>query len=235
MSVPYLMFFSGVGNNERKENVRNIIKALEEQNIRHLFDIIICCYEDETLFEEKEFENCEIYFETGVMFYFMYKYLTPNIAYKYEKIIISFDDIVLTKLNFQEMFDIMDKNKLDVASPALTNDSLYFHQYMVNKPSYEVGRLSEFAEFFLICFNSKTYCDFHQILEPSQTNWGWGYDMLIYPLFKSRIGILDCQLIKHTHLSTDKNHEERLTDKRRVLDRYSNYGMARKLTIASLR
>ena len=229
------MFFSGVGNEDRKENVRNIIKALEEQNIRDQFDVTICCYIDGTTFDEKEFENCEIHYETGVMFYFMNQYLTPNVASKYEKIVISFDDIVLKTLNFQEMFDLMDRNKLDIASPALSNDSLYFHEYMVNKPNYEIGRLSEFAEFFLICFNSEAYCDFYQILEPSKTNWGWGYDMLIYPIFKSRIGILDCQLIKHTHLSSNKNYEMRLTDKRKVLDRYSNYGMGRKLTIASLK
>lgn len=238
MNKKYLLVFPGVGSEERKTNVMNIINKMKNDEIIDEFDIKIYCYDDSDWSEDdKESDLYEYLYEKDVVFSYMNKYITPKVVSNYKYIFFCLDDLIFENVNIMEMIDIMKQNNIDVCSPSLANDSKYSHKHMLTRNSDEFGRLVDFIELFFTCFTPNAYIDYYNLFTEDIMNnknkWGWGYDIVYYPIYKKRMALLDSMSMKHTHKASSKDNIEagKFEDKQNVLERYSEYGTGKGLTL----
>ena len=78
--------------------------------------------------------NIEIFYENGIIGQFLFKHITPTFlkSQQVSHIMIIMDDIEVFD-NFDIHFYIQKTEECDIISPSLTNDSMYSHEYMLQK------------------------------------------------------------------------------------------------------
>ena len=159
------------------------------------FDFIFFLW-DGAEFDQDDFAGCRMISEPGYKWQFFKKYVTPEVCADYEYIFAWDDDIGVDLFSVGDFLDVMRRNHLQMAQPALTRSSFYSHSITLQHAT-PVGRYTDFVEIMVPVFEVAAWSRFYEIIEPAN-RWGWGYDRLARSLCGfSNLGIVDCQPVRH--------------------------------------
>src|SRR3989344_2993112 len=113
------------------------IERFGTMNVDHLLFV-----HDGSSFNEPVFQKCEIINEPGSLLHFMRTYLTPSRSAPYEYILPWSGDIDIDDFSLPNFLNIMERNTLDVAQPALSEHSIVNHA-ITKKHETPIGRLTK--------------------------------------------------------------------------------------------
>ncbi len=197
---PWKILYASPVGAKGKPYLAKVIHRFGHEN----FDYLIFAYDD-TSFDEPVFEKCKIIREKGILCYFYKKYLTPEYCQGYDYIFPWVDDIDIHDFSYQNFLDIFERNKLDMAQPALSHISVYSHDITLQHPS-PVGRFTDFAEVMVQVFTRDAWTRYWKMMEADHNFWGWGYDHLAKSYCHlQNVGIIDCEPVIHMRKSSSKS------------------------------
>ena len=160
---------------------------------------------DDTPLDDPIFKQCRVIYEKGLKWHFMKKYLTPEAVRQYDYILPWDDDLELVSFKPEEFFRIFERNRLEMAQPALSKDSEYNHFVTVERPN-SIGQYTDYCEVMAQVFRLDAWEKYWDMMEKDTNHWGWGYDDLARSLCQFRlIGIIDCQTIRHIRPAHDNS------------------------------
>lgn len=167
-------------------------KMLERLPAEH-FDFLIFVY-DGHRFEGPQFERCTFIHEPGVIYRYFKQYITPAVAARYDVIFIAMEDVEVDAFDWRRFIEVMQRNQLDMAAPALSARSITPHKIMYRQP-VPVGRLVDVIEVFLTAFDARAWPRFWDMIEPDWNHWGWGYVQLAQNGCGFKMGLVDCETV----------------------------------------
>jgi hypothetical protein len=89
-------------------------------------------------------------------------------------------ELVQSSFNFQKMLQIMDTNQLMVASPRVQGAHCPTmhrnNKFDVHALDKAVGHESEVVEIFATLFTLDGWGCWHEMMDPENNPYGWGYD-----------------------------------------------------------
>lgn len=186
------LYASPVGKNG-KDFLAKIIQKFGYED----FDYLIFVYDD-TEFEEEIFRCCKFIYEKGLRWYFMKKYVTPEYCSKYDYLFFWADDIDVDGFSYKQFLEVMQKNNLEIAQPALTPDSYFGVPMTVQVKKYKVGRYTDYVEQMIPVFTPEAWRKYWGMMASDYNFWGWGYGQLAKAYCKYKnMGILDCTPVRH--------------------------------------
>lgn len=226
----YRCLYAAPVGREGKKYLEKILLKFGTSN----FDYIIFSYDD-TNFDEEIFKTCKIIKEEGIIYYFFKKYITPELTSKYDYVFLAMDDLDILEFNHQNVFEIMERNNLDVASPTLTRDSFFSWNIMLTKNN-KIGRLADMAELFILIFKADKYPKFWELMREDYNYWGWGYVTLMKSFCRYRIGLIDSETIRHVRPVREfETRPEAFNDRKRFHAEFSKYKIAHKISYQKLK
>jgi len=157
------------------------------------FDFLIFVY-DGHRFEGAEFARCRFIHEPGVVYQFWKKYVTPEVAARYDVVFLGVEDVEIDEFDCEHFIDVMRRNALDMAAPALSSQSITPHKIMYRQASAS-GRLVDVIEIFLTAFDARAWSRFWEMIEPDANPWGWGYVQLAQWGCRFKMGLVDAQTV----------------------------------------
>ncbi|MFH1836463.1 MAG: DUF707 domain-containing protein [Methanobacteriota archaeon] len=205
------LYVSSVGIGGKKF-LSKIVKKFGHEN----FDYLIFVYDD-TEFNEKSYKKCSFIRKKSdkcILYQLAKKYLTPKFCNKYDFIFLWNDDIDVEDFSLKNFIDVMERNNLDMAQPALSNKSYYGHEITLRDERYPVGRYTDFVETMVPVFTRSAWLKFRDMIQEDYNFWGWGYDILAKSFCKYKnMGIVDCETVIHTRpiQSSQTNAKEDMT------------------------
>lgn len=210
-----ILYASPVGR-DGKRYLSKIINRFGHEE----FDYLIWVY-DGTEFDEPVFRNCTFIREKGVICYYFKKDLTPEYCAPYDYIFTWVDDLDLARFDYRKFLDVMERNSLELAQPALTHHSQRSHMITV-KHSCTVGRFTDFVEVMAMVFTCDAWSRYWKMLEPNWNFWGWGYNHLLRSVCGiNRLGIVDSQSV--THLKLGSRFTSAPKEKQELFTQYESY------------
>jgi len=194
-----------------------VISAVGKESLHHNwmdkaegFDLHLIVYDDS--FEKFKNDTPFISKSKGLKFKLVYDYLTTNsqIINQYDYFYIPDDDILIDDINIHHLFEYMEKYKLAIAQPALS-DSYYSYLITVRKPE-TLLRYTNFVEMMQPCFSRKALKKVFFTFNENASGWGidfhWGklVDFRYY-----NMAIIDDIISVHTR-PVRSNHVEEFRD-----------------------
>jgi hypothetical protein len=167
-------------------------KLLRRFDSEH-FDFLIFVY-DGYQFEGAPFDRCTFIHERGPLYHFFKKYLTPELVSKYDLLFLGVEDVEIDDFSWQRLVDVMARNQLDLAAPALSPESITPHRIMYRQP-HAVGRLVDVIEIFLTAFDTRAWPRFWNLIERDSNHWGWGYVQLMQAHCDFKMGLVDSETV----------------------------------------
>jgi hypothetical protein len=195
------------------------------------FDYLIFVY-DGSRFDEPVFNRCTFISEPGIVYQFFKKYLTPERCSAYDYIILGIEDVDIDDFCWPRFAAIMEHNRLDMASPALSAHSHTPHRIMYQQPGH-IGRLVDVIEVFLTVFDARAWPAFRTLIEDDYNYWGWGYVQLAQSFCNYKMGIVDSETITVTRPPNFK--QECQNEMKRFLRSHAQYRRARFCSYGELR
>jgi hypothetical protein len=169
------------------------------------FDYLIFVY-DNAEFREEIYNRCNFIYQNGIKWQFLRKYLTYDRYKKYDYIFLWDDDLDIGKFSYKNFIEIMKRNDLEIAQPALTDNSYYSHKLTLKNEKHKIGRYTDFVEVMAPVFSRDAWSRYRNMIESNPNSWGWGYDLLAKSVCKYKnMGIVDCESITHTRPIRSKN------------------------------
>jgi hypothetical protein len=213
-----------------KSNLESIIRAFGTAN----FDYLIFVYDD-TRFDEPIFESCRFIREPGLRWNFHKRYVTPEVCRDYDYVFLWADDLVLETFRVDEFLDIMRRNHLEVAQPALSEKSCTSHRITLADPSQRVGRYTDFVEIMVPVFARDAWEKFWRMLDADRNPWGWGYDALARSICGYKfMGIVDSQRVTHAR-PAGSGSDKAWRDYQAFIARHPKRRMCRQISYLPLR
>ncbi len=157
------------------------------------FDYLIFVY-DGHRFEGPEFARCRFIHEPGIVYYYWKKYVTPEVAARYDVIFLGVEDVEVDDFDCVRFVQTMRDNALDMAAPALSSQSITPHRIMYRQATGN-GRLVDVIEVFLTAFDARAWPRFWELIEPDWNHWGWGYVQLAQWHCGFKMGLVDSQTV----------------------------------------
>lgn len=202
-----------------KELLARLVERLGHDD----FDYLIFVY-DGCPFDEAIFSRCTFIHEPGIVYQYFKKYLTPERCRPYDYIVLGIEDVDIDDFCWPRFAAIMQRNRLDMASPALSERSHSPHAIMFRQPG-RVGRLVDVIEVFITVFDARAWPAFRALIEDDYNYWGWGYVQLAQSACGYKMGIVDSETITVTRPPTFK--QECQDEMRRFLRRHAQHRRAR--------
>jgi len=204
------LFVSPVGG-DAKGNVRKIIERFGHAS----FDFLLLVYDD-SRYEEDCFASCKVVYDKSPLFWQVKRRVTPDLCRKYEYVFVWMDDLDILDFDPQNFLQIVRGNKIEVAHPSLSADSVISHRVMVHQ-SDTVGRYTDFIEQMAFVFRGDLWQRFWELIAPDRNPWGWGYDEVAYSYCRFRkMAVIDAEVIKHLRKGT---YQETARADRQILRR----------------
>lgn len=189
---PRYLYASAV-NREGKERLAQIIREFGHKD----FDYLIFVYDD-TLFDDEIFRKCKFVYEKGIKCFFWKKYLTPEYCRKYSYLFLWDDDIDITGFSYQNFINIMIRNNLEMAQPALTARSNISLKITQRNTKVKVGRYVDFVEVMVPVFESSCWPKFWDMLDVDINMWGNALDLVAKDFCNfTNMGIVDQEAVTH--------------------------------------
>ena len=182
-----LVFFPGVGFDEgRTELILHNIKFIEKSKSRDLeISCLMAVYKHPPDSILHHINNvCSVtYYPSGNYVAYL-KTLEPNLVKfgGFTHVMILLDDIELVQssFSFKKMLHIMDSKQLMVASPRVEGahcPTMHRNQkFNVRSLDHAVGHESEVVEIFATVFTLEGWGCWHDMMDPENNPYGWGYD-----------------------------------------------------------
>ena len=223
------LYVSCVGK-DGKEFLKKIIRQFGVKD----FDYLIIVYDD-TKFNEDIFSTCRFIIDKGYKWQLIKKHVLAEYGEQYDYIFLWDDDIDIESFSVGKFIEILNRNNLDVAQPALIGKSHYSHIITLQNPKYKIGRRTDFVEIMVPVIKGKQWPVFWSMIEKDYNFWGWGYDFYLMSKcgFK-RIGIVDQECVYHTKPVRGRQTDS-MNDMKRFIQENSNFRKAKKVQIGSLR
>jgi hypothetical protein len=223
------LYVSPVGENG-KIFLAKIIKRFGNEH----FDYLIFNFDNAT-FNETIYSNCRVIHEKGFKWNFAVKYLTADYCRQYDFLFIWDDDIDIDDFMYTNFIEIMDRNNLEIAQPALSHKSYYSHAITLHDKRYRIGRYTDFVEVMAPVFRNDAWLKFRNMVSENDNPWGWGYDLLAKSYCRyANMGIVDCETVTHTRplrsIYTDARNDMQVFFKK-----YPGYRHAQHISYAKLR
>jgi|GEM_PF-207012 len=177
---------------------KHYLKAIIERFGHETFDYLIMVYDDAE-FNEEIFAKCRFIREKGLKWQLIKKHVPGSLGQKYRHIFLWDDDVDIENFSVLNFLDIMERNALDIAQPALKLKSFFSHFITLKDYRYKVGRRTDFVEVMIPVVRGTQWSKFYYMIEKDYNYWGWGYDL--YLLSKCgfhRVGIIDQEAVYHT-------------------------------------
>lgn len=222
------LYASPVGK-EGKHFLKKIIERFGYSD----FDYLIFAYDDEP-FAEEIFNGCRIIRERGPRWYFMKTYITPELCSRYGYIFIWADDIDIQEFSWRNFLAIMQRNRLQVAQPALTPCSYISHKVTKADPRRKVGRYADFVEIMIPVFTAEAWAEYWKYIDPEINPWGWGMDDLAHSLcgFANQ-GVIDCEPVTHTR-PVSSSRASAIEGGKRFIKKHSEHQLALRTSLMNL-
>jgi uncharacterized protein YozE (UPF0346 family) len=202
---------------KKNKKKKCIIAAVGKESLHHNwidksdgFDLHLIVYDDS--FEKYKNDTVLIQQSKGQKFKLIYDYLTSNIDIlnQYDYFYIPDDDILIDVENIHHLFDYMEKYKLAIAQPALTN-SYYSYLITVRKPD-TLLRYTNFIEMMQPCFSRKALKKVLFTFNENASGWGIDFHWGILVDFRYyNMAIIDDVISVHTR-PVRSNHFEEFTE-----------------------
>ena len=223
-----ILYASSVGKHG-KPFLEKIIKSADLPNV----DFLIFVY-DETPFDEPTFHSCRFIYEKGTKWPYLKKYLTPSFCKSYDYLFFWDDDIEIKNFSFRQFIEIMRRNALEMAQPALTRDS--FHSTVLTlQVEGKIGRFTDFVEIMVPVFTQVAWSKFWEMMAFENNLWGWGYDLIAKSFCRyQRMGIIDNQTVKHTRPVQSHNFGAR-EEMKQYLDAHQHYRKSARISSGYLK
>ncbi|WP_280152487.1 DUF707 domain-containing protein [Piscinibacter sp. XHJ-5] len=157
------------------------------------FDFLIFVY-DGYRFDGEIFSRCRFIHEQGIVYHFFKKYVTPELAAQYDVIFLGVEDVEIDDFDSRRFLDVMKRNRLDMAAPALSGRSITPHRIMYRRDP-GVGRLVDVIEIFLTAFDARAWPRFWALIDADRNHWGWGYVQLAQSCCEFKMGLVDCETV----------------------------------------
>lgn len=214
-----------------EEYVKKIVQHFGHEH----FDYIFFVY-DHTPFDGEIFQKCRVIREKGVKWHFAKKYLPPHACKDYDYIFFWDDDVDIKDFHVEHFLNIMRKNELSVAQPALASGENASYGITIHHPSYTNGRFTDFVEIMIPVFRRDAWVKWWDMLEPEWNFWGWGYDLK----FKSikhikKMGIIDAQAVEHTRPVMSGSNPQILAEANQFFLKYKKNQTARMINLRPLK
>jgi len=222
--------YASAVNQEGKKYLSKIIHRFGHQD----FDYLIFVY-DNAQFKEEIYKDCVFIHEKGIKWQFAKRYLTPEYCKEYNYIFIWDDDIDIEDFSYRDFIEIMERNNLEIAQPALSYKSYPTKRITLKNEKYRIGRYVDYVENMIPVFTREAWFKYWTMMEKDYNFWGWGYNALAKSFcgYKN-MGIVDCETVRHTRPAQSK-YGIAPKEGKIFLEKYKRYKKAMGLTYAKLR
>lgn len=178
---------------------------------------------DGSAFDDDAFEGCRIVRRDGwIKWEFARELLTPQACAEYDYMFFWDDDLDTSQFYPELFLEIMARNRLELAQPALAEGSYVSHRITFQQPG--IGRLTDFIEVMAPAWTRDAWVKWHAMLHP-ENKWGWGYDLAAKSACGyDRMGIVDCTPV--THVQPVSRSHERMAEMDRFFAAHPHYQRA---------
>ncbi len=214
------------------KNGKPWLQKLIERFGHDRFDYLIFAYDDVAL-EEEIFQKCRIVREKGLRWYFLKKYVTPAVCAPYDYIFLWPDDIDVRGFDPVAFVETMRTNNLELAQPALTEDSFFSWDITRQSAKHKIGRYVDFVEIMVPVFTREAWARYWDMLESDGNHWGWGYDIFARAVCGyTNLGIIDCLPVQHVRPIGNESGGSRSAED--ILNKYGTSRAARHVSYGPL-
>lgn len=180
-------------------NVAKAVRALGFQN----FDFRIVVFDGHEL-EDPIFQKCNVEKRSGAKWTLVKEYLKPESCQDYEFIFVWDSDVDILTFSSDIFLDLLRRNQVQLAQPALTRDSHYTWELTLQRPE-RLGRYTDFVEIMVPVFRGDIWPNFWSWIDPEKNPWGYGYDLFARSYCRlSCMAIVDSQPVRHLNPLTDR-------------------------------
>ena len=147
------------------------------KNTDHRIDVHLNLYTLNKGLEDRIYfidPNIKINSSTGHLMELLRKFNNPAIYADYDRIILLFDDVEISDINFDDMFQKQDEYQLDLISPKIISSNFPYLNSANKGLKYSV-----ILEFFFYVFSPSAYTKYWNFLYTHHKTM-WGYDLLIF-------------------------------------------------------
>lgn len=151
----------------------------------------------------------------------------PELVDRYDAFWFPDDDLASTTDNINQMFAFFHAFKLALAQPALTRDSYYSWNNLLQRDDYLI-RYVQFVEVMAPIFDRASLKVCLQSFGESRSGWGldWLWPELIGQARDDRIAIIDATPVKHTrpiggNLYTNNPELDPRRDEQMIIEKYN--------------
>jgi Protein of unknown function (DUF707) len=220
------LFVSPVGG-----DAKGIVGKIIERFGHTSFDFLLLVYDD-SRYDESPFASCKVIYDKSPLFWQVKRHVTPDLCRKYEYVFVWMDDLDILDFDPQNFLQIVRANKIEVAHPSLSADSVISHPVMQHE-SNTVGRYTDFVEQMAFVFKGDRWSRFWELIIGDQNPWGWGYDEVAYSYCRfRRMAVIDAEVIKHLRRG---GYQERARVDRQMLQRkLKRFHFSRKKTLCHI-
>jgi hypothetical protein len=186
---------------------------------------------DESRFDEPAFSGCRIEQRRGYKKWdFARELLTPDVCEPYEFLFFWDDDLETSQFNPELFIEIMLRNQLELAQPALAVGSYFSHRITLQQPG--IGRLTDFVEVMAPVYTRAAWRKWYPMMVPDN-QWGWGYDVVARSACGyERMAIVDYTPV--THLQPLNQDPTRGAEMARFFAAHPHYERARGVVFGPL-
>ena len=161
----------------------------------------------------------------GIVGEFLIQY-TKNIQYNDDTyLLILLDDVELNEsVNINKMFKYYNDLSLDIISPALTHNSKYQFNYMLQVPNNDNALyITTACEFFCYFMKYSIYIENYYPYIDINNPWLWGMDMMLYNYFKLNVAIINGMTMTHHYknISYDKSLPDPFVGQQYLFNKYN--------------
>jgi len=191
MTIQKSLFVSPVGG-DAKQIVGQAIERFGDTS----FDFLLLVYDD-SRYDDPCFASCKIVHDNSPLFWQIKRHVTPELCRRYEYVFVWMDDLDVLDFDPQNFLRIVRANRIEVAHPSLSEDSVISHPVMRHVPG-TIGRYTDFVEQMAFVFKSDCWERFWRLIADDRNPWGWGYDEVAYSYCRfHRMAVVDAEVIKH--------------------------------------
>lgn len=145
------------------------------------------------------FDDVKIIHDQGIVGNFIQRHFHPSkIATDF--VLLLLDDVQLQEnVDLDKMVHYSKEYHIDILSPAMTRDSKYQYEYMLEVQGDGDGnviRIEPVCEFFCYLMPSRAYSIYYGFLDENNP-WMWGMDLIIHKHMHLRCGIVNHMTMRH--------------------------------------
>lgn len=223
---PKVLFFCCVG----KDGIENIRKIFESFKAHPGIDFLFVVWDGSPL----QLGSATVLHQKGAKWRHARNHLSAEKVDAYDFIFVWDDDIDVTHFSLSKFLEIMTKNRLDIAQPALSKDSYFSHEIVVVRNN-SVGRLTDFVEVMVPVFTRSAWNKLREMIPTNYCDWGQPLDYYLMALTQChRMGIIDATPVKHTRPISSTMRGEVLNDIKKFDDEHQHLQRSMQLNIAPL-